>query len=84
MLDGVSLQARVTGLIHGFLFERAMKRPVFAEDDLRDVGLASLDMVSLVLLVEAEFDIEIPEVDIKPANFQSIRAISAMVATLLR
>jgi acyl carrier protein len=83
MLDGVSLEARVTGLIHGILFERSMKRGVVPDDDLRDVGLASLDMVSLVLLVEAEFDVEIPEVEIKPANFQSIRAISAMVATLL-
>jgi acyl carrier protein len=82
MLDGVSLEARVTGLIHGILVERS-KRSVFADDNLRDVGFTSLDMVSLVLQVEAEFDINIPEVDITPGNFRSIRAITVMIATLL-
>ena len=83
MLDGVSLEARVTGLIHGILVAHSIRRRVLADDNLRDVGLTSLDMVSLVLLVEAEFDVRIPEVEITPANFRSIRAIGVMIATLL-
>jgi acyl carrier protein len=83
MLDSVSLEARVTGLIHGILVDRSIKRSVFADENLRDVGFTSLDMVSLVLLVEAEFNLNIPEVEITPANFRSIRAISVMIATLL-
>ena len=83
MLGAVSLETRVTGLIGGILVERSIKRSVFADDDLREVGLTSLDMVSLVLSVEAEFDVKIPESEITPTNFRSIRAISTMIAALL-
>ena len=83
MLNGVSLEARVTGLIGRILVERSIKRSVIVDDDLREVGLTSLDMVSLVLSVEAEFDVQIPETEMRPANFRSIRTISIMVAALL-
>jgi acyl carrier protein len=84
MLDGISLDARINGLIRRILVERSMERTVSTDDDLRDIGLTSLDMVSLVLLVEAEFDVRIPESKITPANFRSIRAMSALVTGLLR
>jgi acyl carrier protein len=83
MLDGVSLEARITGLIRKILVERSMERTVSTHDDLRDIGLTSLDMVSLVLLVEAEFDVRIPENKITPANFRSIYAMSALIIGLL-
>jgi len=84
MLDGISLEVRITGLIRNVLVERSIERPVSTDDDLRDIGLTSLDMVSLVLLVEAEFDVRIPESKITPANFRSIRAMSALITELLR
>jgi acyl carrier protein len=83
MLDGISLEVRITGLIRNVLVERSMERTVSTDDDLRDVGLTSLDMVNLVLLVEAEFDVRIPEGKITPANFRSIRAMSALISELL-
>jgi acyl carrier protein len=83
MLDGVSLEARVAGLIRRILVERSIKRSVIADDDLREVGLTSLDMVSLVLAVEAEFEVQIPEIEMTPVNFRSIRSISTMIAALL-
>jgi acyl carrier protein len=83
MLDGISLEVRIAGLIRNVLVERSMERTVSTDDDLRDVGLTSLDMVSLVLLVEAEFDVRIPESKITPANFRSIRAMSALISELL-
>ena len=84
MLDGISLEVRITGLIRNVLVERSIERPVSTDDDLRDIGLTSLDMVSLVLLVEAEFDVRIPESKITPASFRSIRAMSALITELLR
>jgi acyl carrier protein len=84
MLDGLSLEARVARLIRNILLERSIERTVAANDDLRDIGLTSLDMVSLVLLVEAEFDVRIPESKIAPANFRSIHAMSALITGLLR
>jgi len=40
-------------------------------------------MVNLMLSVEAEFDLEIPEVDITPTHFRSISTISTLVTALL-
>lgn len=70
-------------IVRGLLAERSISRSVGSDDDLRELGLTSLDMVNLMLSVEAEFDLEIPEVDITPANFRSISTISSLVATLL-
>jgi acyl carrier protein len=50
--------------------------------DLVDVGMTSVDMVSLMLAVEAEFDLMIPTADITPQNFRSIAAIDALVSRL--
>jgi acyl carrier protein len=41
-------------------------------------------MVSLVLSVEAEFGIKIPEREITPTNFRSIATIETLVAHLRR
>jgi acyl carrier protein len=85
MLNGCkdSPKERVVEVIHRLLAERSINRPVSSDDDLREVGLTSLDMVNVMLSVEAEFDLEIPEVDITPANFRSISTISSLVDTLL-
>jgi acyl carrier protein len=74
---------RVVEVVQRLLAERSISRPVSSDDDLREVGLTSLDMVNLMLSVEAEFDLEIPEIDITPANFRSISTISSLVTTLL-
>jgi acyl carrier protein len=83
MLNDVSLEERVTGVIRRVLIERSINRAVFADDDLRAVGLTSLDMIGLVLSVEAEFNVMILENEITPKNFRSIRSISAMVASMM-
>jgi len=85
MLDGhgTSPSDRVLNVVQRLLTERSINRAVQAEDDLREAGLTSLDMVNLVLAVEAEFDINIAENDITPANFRSIAAISRVVGALL-
>ena len=54
----------------------AGRRP---NDDLREIGLTSLDMVDLVLSVESEFNVRIPEAAITPANFRSIATIDALI-----
>ena len=64
------------------LSERSITRKIKPEDDLRDAGLTSMDMVNLVLAVESEFDLMIPETSITPANFRSVTAISSLVGAL--
>jgi acyl carrier protein len=58
--------------------------PVLLEAELREVGLTSLEMVNLMLAVEAEFDLKIPDADMTMHNFRSITSIEALVAVLMR
>ena len=73
---------RVITVVQRLLIERSIKRSVTPEDDLRDAGLTSMDMVNLVLAVESEFDLMIPEISITPANFRSVGSISSLVGAL--
>ena len=43
-----------------------------------------MDMVNLMLAVEAEFDLTIPGSKLMPANFRSIERIVALVEELTR
>ena len=74
---------RVDAVVQRVLLDREIRRAVAPDEDLRETGLTSLDMVSLVLSVEAEFDLKVPDGDITPANFRSIAAIRGLVAGLL-
>jgi acyl carrier protein len=74
--------AAVAGVVRRILDERSIAQAVAPQDDLREAGLTSLDMVSLVLSVEREFAIKIPEREITPANFRSIATIEKLVARL--
>jgi acyl carrier protein len=78
----MSPRERIARLARRILAARAIERPFSAEDDLREVGLTSLDMVNLVLAVESELGVSIPERDITPANFRSVSSIEALVTAL--
>jgi acyl carrier protein len=69
-------------VVRRILMQRSIDRPIAADDDLREIGLTSLDMVDLVLSVESEFDVSVPEASITPANFRSITTIDALVKSL--
>ena len=72
----------VARVVRGILAERSINAVVSLDSDLRDVGLTSLDMVALVLAVEAAFNLTLPETQITPANFRSISSINALVGSL--
>jgi acyl carrier protein len=74
---------RVADLIKRVFAKRSLTFPTSYDEDLRDLGLSSLDMVNLVLSVESEFNVMIPETDITPKSFRSISTISALVTGLL-
>jgi acyl carrier protein len=75
---------RVTTLVRQLLEKRAIDRAVGRDDDLSEAGLSSLDTVNLMLAVEAEFDVKIPDRDMTPANFRSVARIEALIAGLLK
>jgi acyl carrier protein len=57
--------------------------PFPVEQQLSDLGVSSLKMVNLMLAVELEFDIAIPQSDITPENFHSVAAIQSLVVRTL-
>jgi acyl carrier protein len=78
-----SPEPRIVDVVQELLAERSISHTVRSEDDLRQVGLTSLDMVNLMLSIEARFNIEIPEIEMTPANFRSISTISNLLTALL-
>lgn len=73
--------SRVLKLIDALLAKRA--RPgAEPEQDLRQAGLSSLDTVNLMLAVEGEFDLFLPQDEMTPENFRSAATIAALVDRL--
>ncbi len=73
---------RVAALVRKVLDREEINKAVGADDDLRASGLSSLGLVNLMLSVETEFDLKIPERDMAPTNFRSITRIAELVDTL--
>jgi acyl carrier protein len=74
---------RIAGLVSQLFAKRSIERTVGPDEDLAECGLSSLDMVNLMLAVESEFDVKIPDRDMTPANFRTIARIDALVGGLL-
>jgi acyl carrier protein len=73
------VQERVISLVNNILTANAIVVDVFPGSRLADIGMTSMDMVNLMLAVEAEFDMTIPQAEITPENFQSPQTIERMV-----
>jgi acyl carrier protein len=78
------VQDRVLALVKAILTQNAIAAEVAPEQRLVDVGLTSMDMVNLMLSVEAEFDFTIPQAEITPENFQSVKTLERMIVGQLQ
>ena len=81
MQIGGDVQGRLTALVKSILKQNAIAADVGPTTLLVDVGLTSMDMVNLMLAVEAEFDFTIPQNQITPENFQSVETLTRLVAS---
>jgi acyl carrier protein len=72
---------RLVGQILGKPADGAPSLPTDAR--LSELGMSSIKMVNLMLAVESEFDLTIPQGDITPDNFRSVASVEALVARLL-
>ena len=84
MADGShpSTRSRIGDVVGAMLAKRSIHTAAAPDQNLRDAGLTSLDMVNLMLAVEAEFDLEIPQAEMTPENFRSIETIETLVGAL--
>jgi acyl carrier protein len=74
---------RIIGLV-----ERILERPAGAEPlpvlaRLNELGMSSMKMINLMLAIEVEFDLSIPQAEITPENFDSIASVETLVVKLL-
>jgi len=74
---------RIAELVRQLLAKRGLDHAVEHDADLNETGLSSLDTVNLMLAVEAEFAVKIPDRDMTPANFRSVARIDGLVGRLL-
>ena len=80
----VDVRSRILVLVKAILEQNAIVAEVDPDARLVDIGLTSMDMVSLMLGVEAEFDFTIPQSEITPENFQSVATLERMIASQLQ
>jgi len=78
------VENRVLGLVKSILEQNSIAAELKPDSLLVDVGLTSMDMVNLMLGVEAEFDFTIPQSQITPENFQSIKTLKLMIVNQLK
>ncbi|MGY2047517.1 phosphopantetheine-binding protein [Methylobacterium sp. JK268] len=73
------IAARTAALVQGILAQKGIESRPEPEALLTEAGLSSLDMVNLMLAIEAEFDITIPASHLNPKSFRTIASITEMV-----
>jgi acyl carrier protein len=78
-----NVQSRLLALVKSILDQNAIAGHLEPATLLVDVGLTSMDMVNLMLAVEAEFDFTIPQSEITPENFQSVETLNRLVISQL-
>jgi acyl carrier protein len=79
-----AVRDRIVGLVKQVLGSGdGLDDPTVGDRKLSELGVSSLKMVNLMLAVEMDFDLTIPQDEITPENFHSIASIEAMLHRLL-
>ena len=74
---------RIVGLIERILERKPGSDPLPLDARLSELGMSSMKMINLMLAIEVEFDVTIPQTDITPDNFESMSSVEALVMRLL-
>ena len=70
---------RLIGIVRKILGPSAAMIPLPIDARFSELGLNSIKMVSLMLAIETEFELTIPQSDITPENFTSIATVEEML-----
>ena len=74
---------RIVGLVERILERPAGAAPLPVMARLNELGMSSMKMINLMLAIEVEFDLSIPQTQITPENFDSIVSVESLVVKLL-
>jgi acyl carrier protein len=78
-----ALRDRLLRLVAQILGKPEAAATIPADARLSELGMSSIKMVNLMLAVEVEFDLTIPQSDITPESFRSVASVEEMLARLL-
>jgi acyl carrier protein len=79
-----TVQNKIIALVESLLAQHTMPGELKPDTRLADAGLTSMEMVNLMLGVEAAFDMTLPQADITPENFTSVETIERLVLRRLQ
>ena len=74
---------RVARVVAAIAAQNRLAKTIGRDDGLVDSGLSSIAMVDLMLAIETEFDLTIPQADLTPETFRSIASIEAVMTRLV-
>ncbi len=77
-----ALRGRLLALVAQILGQPEAAASLPPDARLSDLGMSSLKMVNLMLSVEVEFNVTIPQSDITPDNFRSVASVEALLLKL--
>jgi acyl carrier protein len=81
--SAADVRGRVLSVVRSILEQNASTAEVHPDSHLVNIGLSSMDMVTLMLRVEAEFDITLPQPEITAENFKSVRTLETVILNQL-
>lgn len=81
--QATAVRERLLSLVAQLLGKPGEAQSIPPDARLSELGMSSIKMVNLMLAVEGEFDLSIPQNDITPENFRSVQSIEALMARLL-
>jgi acyl carrier protein len=74
---------RIITLVERILERKPESGPLDTRARLNELGMSSMKMINLMLAIEVEFDVTIPQADITPDNFDTIASVDSLVTRLL-
>ncbi len=81
--QAAAVRDRLLALVAQILGRPGEAQSIPVDARLSELGMSSIKMVNLMLAVEGEFDLSIPQGDITPENFRSVLSIEALLGRLL-
>lgn len=77
-----ALRERLLALVAQILGEPQAAASLPVDGALSEVGMSSLKMMNLMLSVEVDFNVTIPQSEITPDNFRSVASVEALLLKL--
>lgn len=77
-----TLEAQITKLVIDLSMTSMITNAALTHTPLRDLGIDSLQMTTLILALESQLGIEFPENTLLPENFETIHSIVCTINSI--